>query len=97
MGKVYVGDTGTEITLNVGLDTSTATTVKIMARKPSGEIVEWEAAPAVIDGETVGLSYTVEAGDLDEAGMWRLQAFVSRSNWSGLGETAEMRVWPAYG
>lgn len=98
MGKVYVGDVGTIITLNYGLDTSTATQAKIKARKPvSGDEVEWAATPAVIDGETTGLTYTVEADDLDEVGDWRLQTWAAFDGGEWSGETYKMRVWPKYG
>lgn len=97
MDKIYVGDIGTTITLDYGLDTSTAIERVIRARKPSGTIKEWPATSAVVNGETTGLAYTTEADDLDEDGVWRLQTHCVLTSGAWSGETTEMRVSPLYG
>ncbi len=96
MEKIYVGSIGTVIRLNCYVDTSTATTTAIKAQKPSGDEVTWEAMPVVIDGETTGIAYTIQEGDLDESGLWKLQAAVAGAGWDIPGETVDMRIFEAY-
>lgn len=86
---VHVGDIGTRIKLNAGEDISAATCAKIIAQKPSGEVVVWTA--------TIVANYayynTVD-GDLDESGVWTLQLYANLPGkpWSGYGSTAKMTV-----
>jgi len=92
MGKVYVGDVGTEIVLDCGSDISDATVMEIEVSKPSGATETWTAA---LEG-TNYLKYVVQAGDLDEAGTWKLQASIVTPAWTGLGETAKLKVYEAF-
>lgn len=85
---VFVGDTGTEIILDCGTDISTGTLFRIEARKPNGTKIHWTAT---LDG-TRKIKYAVQAGDLDTAGKWALQAYVELPGWSGRGEIAAMQV-----
>jgi hypothetical protein len=87
--KIYIGDIGTKIILNIGTDISAASECKIMYKKPDGTSGEWEAD---IEDDDQSISYTTEADDLDASGRWKLQAYVSLADWTGLGETAEMVV-----
>lgn len=91
-GKVYVGDTGTEIVLDCGADISNATAVQILVRKPSGQVLTWAAS---LSGSN-HVRYVVQAGDLDQSGLWTLQARVTTPTWSGRGEAFELRVWPQF-
>jgi len=93
--KYYVGDIGTEIRLLVvdeesGIDDiSDATVHKLLVRKPDGSEVEWEAD---IEG-TQYLTYTVQDGDLDQPGTYRVQAYLELpSGWSGKGTTFTFEV-----
>lgn len=92
MGKVYVGDEKTEVLLDCEEDISSATSLQILAKKPSGAIVTWNAT---LEGISV-LKYITQAGDLDQAGTWKLQAKVVMPSWSGRGETLEVRVHEAF-
>ena len=89
--KVYAGDVGTEIILNCGSDISGATATLIKAKKPDGTTVNWTAA--VYNSNY--LRYVTEAGDLDQAGRFYLQASLTLGGWSGLGETAVLMVYDA--
>lgn len=93
MGKIYVGDVGTEIILDCGVDISNATVREIVARKPNGQVVTWAATAS----GTTAIKRTVLAGDLDVAGRWMLQAKVATPAWSGLGETFSIIVYNAFG
>ncbi len=93
MGKTYVGDTSVRIKLETNADLSGAASVSIMALKPDGTTeVEWTAT---VDGTLV--VYVPTTGDLDTEGTWRLQAkVVDGSGGEALGETAKLKVYPAY-
>lgn len=94
MSKVYVGDVGTEIVLGFGVDVSTATVLKIRAKKSdsAGTVIEWDGT---LEG-TDSVKYIIQAGDLDVAGSWKLQAYVEIASWSGLSETATLKVYEPY-
>ncbi len=87
-GKQYKGDVGTEILLDTSSDLTDATNTKIRCKKPDGTTVEWAATIK----ETTKLSYITAAGDLDQAGMYRVQASLTLGSWSGLGETASFKI-----
>ncbi len=94
MYEVYVGDVGTEVSLNCGVDISTATVRKILVQKPNTTaVVEWSA---MADGAN-SIRYLTTTGDLDVAGTYHLQPYVELPGWSGKGETVELFVRPAFG
>jgi hypothetical protein len=90
--KIYVGDIGTIVTVDCGEDISTATVNQLMVQKPDGTIVTWEAAVY----NTNYLRYTIMDGDLDQAGVYKVQSKITLPSWSGLGETDEFTVNEAY-
>lgn len=92
MGKIYVGDIGTVILVDCGTVITGATNTKLKIKKPDGSKVEWTAT---IDG-TQKLKYTVISGDLNVAGAYYLNASLTLSGWSGLGETATFSVYDPY-
>jgi len=90
--KVYVGDYGTVITVDCGEDISAATITQIKVQKPGGTVVTWGAS---LYG-TNYLQYTTVNGDIDESGIWKVQASVTLPSWKGLGETDTFTVYEAY-
>lgn len=74
----------TQSLLTIRLDTltdlSSATTKKILYKKPSGATGEWTATA---DSQT--LVYEVQAGDIDEAGTWEFQSSIVVGGRTGLG------------
>lgn len=88
MGEVFVGDVGTEIVLECGVDISNATVMKIHARLPNDKTVVWTAA---IDG-TTRVKYLTQTGDISETGTWKLQAYVEMPGWKGFGAITKMTV-----
>lgn len=90
--KVYVGDTGTRITLNCGTDISSASALEILARKPGGTAVTWTATLSGSDG----LYYDTQAATLDQAGDWSLQARVVIGSGVWRGETVLLTVNALY-
>lgn len=88
MADVFVGDVGTEIVLDCGINVSSATVRKIIVKTPSGVRREWTA---VADG-TNSIKRTTLAGDLDMPGEWVLQAYVEMTAWQGHGSKAVLNV-----
>jgi len=86
--SVYVGDEGTEISLDCVVNVSTATVRKIKVTTPTGEDREWIA---VADGATA-IKYVLAAGDINQAGQWRLQAYIEMPGWKGRGKPCSMTV-----
>lgn len=88
MSEVFVGDFGTVIALDCGMNVSGSSVRKIIAKKPNGQVVEWVAA---LDG-TNGIKYSIHPGDLDMAGVWLLQAYAEIDGWHGKGTVARLVV-----
>ena len=89
MSNVFVGDVGTEIVLDCGVDISSATLRKIIVRKPmSSTRTEWNA---IAEGST-SIKYVTTEGDIDSAGIMTLQAYVEMPNWKGYGNKVNVNV-----
>jgi hypothetical protein len=73
--KVYVGDARVRITLETGIDISSAPELAIAFQRPDGTSGVWTAQ---LDG-TEDMYVVTEPDTLDQAGAWRLQA---RRRWS---------------
>lgn len=69
---IFLGDYGTEIVLDTKQDLTSATSVKIRYKKPSGNVGEWTATVT----DTTKVKYTTASGDIDEAGTWEIQVVV---------------------
>ena len=92
VGKVYVGDTGTEIVLDCGTDVSTASARAVRVRKPDGSTQTW---PATAEGATA-ITAVAAAGAFDQRGVWRLQAEVTTTAGKWLGQTVRLPVYAAW-
>ena len=92
MGKHYSGETGTEIRLNCGCDISAASATVIYCRKPSGTTATWTAT---VYG-TNYIRYYTGSTDLNETGVYRVQAGITLGTWTGRGETAIFEISPDY-
>lgn len=95
--EIHVGDVGTMFiaTLvedSVAVDISSATTVEMVFLKPDGTAVS-KTAVFYSDGTDGKIRYATLAGDLDQAGKWKLQAYVEMPSWSGHSDIATFRVY----
>lgn len=90
--KYYVGDVGTDIIVDCGQDISAATGTKLLVLKPNGAEVEWTATIY----NTNYLKYTVQAGDFDQTGEYRLQSYMTLSAWTGRGEVDVFHIEEAF-
>lgn len=88
-GTIQLGDVGTAIRISLAgsMDLSTAVAQTIRYRKPSGDTGEWTAT---VVGDTV--EYITVAGDIDEAGVWYIQAYVDLTTWQGTSKAVSLRV-----
>lgn len=93
MGKIHKDDDGTVFILNCKSDISTATVVKMLIKKPSGAEVEWTGALLEQGGNTFYIQFDSAAADLDEAGLYLVQASVLMPDWGGKGELNSFRVY----
>jgi len=88
VSKYYLGDIGTEIYAETGVDISAAVTLALKVKKPDGTKVEWAG---VLEG-TTQIKYTIVAGDFDQSGVYWLQAYAALASWTGHGESARFVV-----
>lgn len=94
--NIYQGATGLEIVVDCGRDLSGAGRTDLVVRTPSGAVKQWEAAVTTVNGLASGLSYVTKAGDLAEAGTYRLQAAINLDGWTGRSRTVCLRVRPLF-
>jgi len=87
--KTYIGDFGTVILLDCGSDISTATLAGVWVRKPNGKYTLWRG----VVYETQYVKYIIKEGDLDQTGVYNIQAKIEMPSWSGLGETSSFTVY----
>jgi hypothetical protein len=88
--EVYVGDVGTELSFDIGVDGADVSSAIVYYIKPSGKKGSWVATP--VSGET-RVYYVVVSGDLDESGTYQLQLKVTLSSgWSGYSTPTSLNV-----
>ena len=86
--KIYIGDVGLEIIIDMQADISAATTHDMKVYK-NGEEVTWAASIYNINY----LRYVTATDDLDVAGTYYVQGYlVFPLGWSGRGETVNFTV-----
>ena len=94
--EIHEGDIGTvfEITVMDGDDVvpiQTATTKEIVFEKPSTVTVTQDGV-FVTDGTDGMLKYTTILDDLNETGLWKIQAYVEMPGWEGHSDIGKFRV-----
>ena len=93
---IYQGDVGLEILVDCGRDLTGAASPTLRVRLPSGATRSWPAAVAGSGQDAAKLRYVTKAGDLAEAGVYKLQAVLTLGDWSGGGRTASFTVRPQF-
>ena len=76
--EIHVDDIGTRFSLTIqesgsGVDVSSASTISVIFRKPDDEVIV-RSGVKLTDGTDGKVYYDTVAGDLDEAGHYKLQA-----------------------
>ena len=98
--EIHVGDIGTAFVATVMdgtsvVDVSSATVKQIYMQKPDGaSTVLTKDCLFYTDGTDGKIIYTTVAGDLDTAGVWRMQAFVTLTSGSWHSDIISVRVHP---
>ena len=87
---IFVGQTLLIIELDTLVDLTTATTTDVFYKKPDGTTGTWTGT-----GSGTVVSYDVQAGDIDQAGVWTFQPFVTIGGESAYGESIQETVLPA--
>ncbi len=85
--RLYKNDSDIKIVLNVGVDISAATVMRIKYCRPDSVTGYWSATA---EG-TTAITYTTITSDLSVAGDWRLQAYVENT-WKRHGRIIRVRV-----
>jgi hypothetical protein len=93
---IQVNDAGTQIVLKVReggrrLDLSAATTRLLVLTKPDGNEVVRDAG-FLTDGSDGALTYTTQPGEIDQPGLWKVQAELVLGTWGGRTTRARLRV-----
>jgi hypothetical protein len=91
MAKVYVGADSTRIRLETGQDLTGAATMRIYYKKPDLTSTGFWTALQDATYDT-RLYYEVLVTDLDQAGKWTFQSWVSMGGWSDYGEECYLKV-----
>lgn len=86
MESIYLGSYGVELVLDTNVDLGAAANTKIYYRRPDDEEGFWAAE---VSGQN--LVYTLQSEDIDQIGIWRLQAY-AELNGPVWGETVKLRV-----
>ena len=90
----YVGEIGTVIIVDCGVDITSSSNTKLKVKKPDGTLVEWTAAIYLLQY----LKYTTISGDFNLAGEYFLHSYVETSSgWKGVGETVMFKIYAQYG
>jgi len=87
---IYRNQTGLKLRLRVGANVNDATVTLIKYKKPSGNTGSWVASK-----ENNGLSYVTTGTDLDESGLWQLQAYVETPEWTAHGKIGVIQITPS--
>lgn len=91
-GKIYKGDIGTQIIIDMGTNIAAATTNNILVTKGDGSTATWDAE---IYNDNY-LRYTIVSDDLDVSGIYYLQPNFVFATWSGKGETVSFEVYESF-
>ena len=92
--QIHVGNKNVDFVITIAenclpIDISGATLKRIDFTKPSGAVIS-KVASFVTDGTDGQIHYATESGDLDESGIWKIQAVIelgSGSSYSSLIKT----------
>ena len=85
MINIYQNDTGIKLIIEFNNKENNVTVndydeVKLLVTKPSSKKVEWDCD---IDKDKNEISYTIQDGDLNEAGLYKIQPRVKIGDYNG--------------
>ena len=86
---LFIGDIGTKLQFDIGIDSSLVTKAHVNAKNPSGVTKAWVATPIP---QTTKIEYVLQSGDIDVEGNWMLQLHVTTADWSGYATPSSLQV-----
>lgn len=92
MEKIYVQSLGVTVVVETDIDLTNATETTLLVRKPNGGDVIWSADKY----ETTKMAYFLQAGDLSEKGIYKIQAKAVFADKVLYGATLPFRVWEQF-
>ncbi len=95
MGKVYKNDYGVLVKVKTGTDLTDVVTKQLKVTKPDGREMNWAATVQSPATEGI-LYYTTVSGDFDQAGLYKLQAYVTFAGSRFRGETAVFQIFDEF-
>ena len=90
--KHYVGEVGTKIFMDCGVDISSATSISVFIERPDGTVVERTAIVEVYNGSNDYASCSISAGDFNQAGEYKGQVKLTLGAWTGRGAMFTIQV-----
>lgn len=91
--KVYTNTTGLSIPIDMGENITGATNIVLNVTKPDGTTTTWDGATVYNENY---IKYTTTSGDLNIAGLYKIQPTFTLSGWSGPAKTVSFRVYSRY-
>lgn len=89
MGKLFSGDVGTIISINMQRDITTATSYSLFVQNPDGTTTSW--TPTITN--TNFFEYTTVSGDFDQSGEYEIQPRLTLGGWTGSGDPIKFYVF----
>lgn len=86
--SIRLFDEGTIIRVGIGVDVSTATTRKILYKKPDRSYGEWAASLY----DTNYIQYITLENDIDQTGLWKIQSYIETSSGKWYGDPDSFHV-----
>jgi len=93
MSKPRVGDIGTAIVVDMGVDISSATGLDFAVRKPSYPATGGEESWTPTVYNTNYLRYIITTGDFDEEGMYEIVPSLTVGSWTGSADPVSFYVY----
>jgi len=91
--KVYINELGKTIRLDVGENVSAATAQSVSVMKPDATVDTWDA---VVSDDNY-IEHVTITGDVNLAGIYRVQAVVTVGGIERRGNTARFVIYPLFG
>lgn len=99
-GEIHLGDIGTEFRVTIkdqngdAKNIATASTKTFKFKKPDDTVVT-KTATFYTDGSDGILTWSTTAvGDLDQLGIWNLQAYIVQGGSTNHSDITDFTVWP---
>jgi hypothetical protein len=89
INKAYVGDVGTILDFDMGIDLSGITNHKLLVKKPDGSVSDWSTAVC----DVRKLRHVSLVGDFNMPGAYYINPFGTIGDWTGVGDTVILNVY----